>query len=110
MPNFCLAKKYMSVKQYSGPNTKAHTTKLGEPETSLKNVYVTRQGFISYCCRRGPGPNFIDKHINLLSMKCFALIKTGYQPIFRISKQQLKTSNKQYITNGKLVGNPVFIK
>ena len=30
--------------------------------------------------------------------------------IFRISKQELNTSNKQYATNGNLVGNPVFIK
>ena len=29
--------------------------------------------------------------------------------LLRISKQQLKTSNKQY-ANGNLVGNPVFIK
>ena len=29
---------------------------------------------------------------------------------FRISKQQLNTSNKQYATNGNLVGNPVLIK
>ena len=30
--------------------------------------------------------------------------------IFRISKQQLNTSNKQYATNESLFGNPVFTK
>ena len=54
------------------------------------------------------------KHTNLLSMKFLSWVKQDYQPNFhmisRISKQQLKTSNKQYATNGNLVGNPVFIK
>ena len=55
------------------------------------------------------------QHKHLLSMKCLPPQKqTDYQPnfnvIFRISKQQLDTSNKQYPTNGNLAGNPVFTK
>ena len=30
--------------------------------------------------------------------------------VFGMSKHQLNTSNKQYATNGNLVGKPVFIK
>ena len=55
------------------------------------------------------------KHNNLLSMTFFCLDKnritnqtsTGFSGI---SKQQLNTCNKQYATNEKLVGNPVFIR
>ena len=58
--------------------------------------------------------------MELLSTICFAKhemfaeIKTGYQTnlhvVFPVRKQQLSTSNKQYTTNGNLVGNPVFVK
>ena len=54
------------------------------------------------------------KHKNLLSMKFLPWSKQDYQPcflvIFRISKQQLNTSNKQHATNWNMVCNPVFIK
>ena len=34
----------------------------------------------------------------------------NFRVIFRVSKQQLNTNNKQYAANGNLVGNPVYIK
>ena len=53
------------------------------------------------------GPNFTEllSTQNLLSM----VYQPNFHVIFRISKQKLKTSNKHYVANGNLGGNPVFI-
>ena len=57
-----------------------------------------------------PGPR-AAKHKNLLSMKFFPWLPTKFPRDFLdLSKQQLNATNKQYATNGNLVGKPVLIK
>ena len=57
-----------------------------------------------------PGPNFIELLNTKIHLACnFCLDKT-FHVIFRISKQQLNTSNKLYATIRNFVGYPFFIK
>ena len=51
------------------------------------------------------------KHKSLLSMEFSTSIKTGLLTKFPHDfRDEQTTADKQYATNGNLVGNPVFIK
>ena len=87
-----------------------YKTILIELNNNISFVWVDRKIYLKYSLLQCTWAHFnrASEHKICLSWN-FCLDKNW---IFRISKQQLNTSNKHYATNGNLVGtcNPVFIK